>query len=79
MPFNAISNIRLPRYKVNSSSSFLTLEEVEKGKFTTIEKLIHLCNLEKDIIKKIDKIDRGELKDGEELWFNKPITINLIK
>lgn len=55
------------------------MDEVENGKFTIIEKLQHLCNLEKDIIKKIEKIDRGELKDGEELWFNKPITINLKK
>jgi hypothetical protein len=58
-------------FKVSSSSTYLTLEEVIGGKFTTIEKLVHLENLKKDAQRKIMKIDLGEIKDGEN--FQVPI------
>jgi hypothetical protein len=68
-----VNKIKLPQYKVSSSSTYLTLDEVLCGKFTTIEKLIHIENLHKDTVRKIAKIDHGEIKDGETLLFPNPI------
>lgn len=48
---------------MSSTSSFLTLEEMDHGKFTSIDKIKYMTQLEIDIKAKINKIDKGEIEE----------------
>ncbi|CAD8067022.1 unnamed protein product [Paramecium sonneborni] len=58
-----IALIKLPRYHVNSQTSFLSHDEIMEGNFTTVEKINNLCALKKDILRKLKKIENGEIEE----------------
>jgi len=52
-----VKAIKLPRWR---TEGFLTLDEIETDKLSTLEKLIHLENLKKEIEMRLTTIQKGE-------------------
>jgi hypothetical protein len=48
-----VAKIKLPRIREDCTAKYFTIEEIEKDKFTNLEKLIHLSNLIFEIDKKL--------------------------
>ena len=53
--------IRLPRYVSNQNLKFFEIEHIENDKLTTLEKLIHLTDLQGEIRKKVKRIESGQI------------------
>ncbi len=58
--FNQIRNIKLPRIRSDCIAKYFTIEEIDKDKFTNLEKLIHTSNLLYEIDKKIKEIEEND-------------------
>lgn len=48
---------------MSSDAIFLNHDEILEGKFTTLERITYLNSLKKEILRKIRKIDAGEIAE----------------
>lgn len=62
-----VARIKLPRYDEDCVARYFTIEDIEKVKFTTIEKLVHITHLQVEIRKKLASLDAEDPEPVKKL------------